>query len=147
MEGLLEEHISSNEWYFVPTFNMKPANFSHWKFDSLVVFVFKKSMNDKLWGELAIKSLIKLRQNQELFWRTDVDEKEIKFCYYYDDVESFDCEKEASFLKAFLIATKFEKRNWSINPTVGVFHFSFNYSELVCNKSYNFVTRFDIRKL
>ena len=58
---------------------MKPTNFSHWKFDSLVVFVFKKSMNDKLWEELAIKSLIKLRQNKELFWGTDVDEKEIKF--------------------------------------------------------------------
>ena len=59
--------------------------------------------------------------------RTDVDEKEIKIWYYYDDVESFDCEKEASFLKTFLIATKFEKRNWPINPTVGVFDSSFDF--------------------
>ena len=59
--------------------------------------------------------------------RTDVDEKEIKIWYYYDDVESFDCEKEASVLKTFLIATKFEKRNWSINPTVSVFDSSFSF--------------------
>ena len=43
--------------------------------------------------------------------RTDVDEKEIKVWYYYDEVESFDCEKEASSFKTFVIATKFKKRN------------------------------------
>ena len=68
-----------------------------------------------------MKSLIKLWQNQELFLRTDVDKKEIKIWYYYDDIES---EKEVSFLKTLLKATKFEKRNWSISPTVGVFHSS-----------------------
>ena len=99
-------------------------------------------MNDELWEELAMKSLIKLRQNGEFFLRTDVDEKEIKIWYYYDDVESFGCKKEAKFLKTFLIGTKFEKRNWSINPTVSVLYSSFDYSELVCNKSYKFATRF-----
>ena len=103
-------------------------------------------MDHELWEDFAMKPLIKLRQNQEFFLRTDVDKKEIKI-WCYDDFESFDCEKETGFLKTFLIATKFEKRNWSINPTVNVFHSSFNYSELVCNKSYNFATRFDIKKL
>ena len=55
--------------------------------------------------------------------------------------------KAVSFLKTFLIATKFEKRNCFINLTVVVFHSSFNYGELVCNKSYNFATRFDITKM
>ena len=75
------------------------------------------------------------------------NEKEIKIWYYYDDVDSFDCEKAVSFLKTFLIATKFEKRNCFINLTVVVFHSSFNYGELVCNKSYNFATRFDVTKM
>ena len=49
VEDLLEELISSNEWYFVPSFNIEPANLSHWKFDLLVVFVFlKKNVNDEL---------------------------------------------------------------------------------------------------
>ena len=104
-------------------------------------------MNKELWEELAMKSLIKLQQIQELFLRTDVDKKEIKIWYYYDDIESFDFEKQVSSLKTFLKATKFEKRDWSINPTVGVFHSSFSYGELVCNKNYNFATQFDIKKM
>ena len=67
--------------------------------------------------EIINQALTKLRT----FLRTDVDKKEIKIWYYYDDIEF---EKEVSFLKTLLKATKFEKRNWSINPTVGVFHSS-----------------------
>ena len=42
LEDLLEEHISPDDWYFVPSFDIEPANLRQWKFDSLVVFLLKK---------------------------------------------------------------------------------------------------------
>ena len=42
VEDLFEERNFLNEWYFVPSFTIEPANLSHWKFDSLVVFVYFK---------------------------------------------------------------------------------------------------------
>ena len=42
LEDLLEEHISPDNWYFVPSFDIQPANLCQWKFDSLVVFLLKK---------------------------------------------------------------------------------------------------------
>ena len=42
LEDFLEEHISSIDWYFVPSFDIEPANLWQWKFDSLVVILLKK---------------------------------------------------------------------------------------------------------
>ena len=42
LEDLLEEYISPTDWYFVPSFDIEPANLWQWKFDSLVVFLLKK---------------------------------------------------------------------------------------------------------
>ena len=42
LEDLLEEHISPADWYFVPSFDIEPANLRQWKFDSLVAFLLKK---------------------------------------------------------------------------------------------------------
>ena len=64
--------------------------------------------------KLTMKSLIKVKQNGDVFWRTDVDENVITIYYYYDD-ESFDHKKELIFLKEFLKVTKFDKKNWSEN--------------------------------
>ena len=104
--------------------------------------------DDKLVHEkLAVNSLKKIRQSNNLFMNIAVDEKEINIYYYYDDIESFDCNKEINFLIQFFKMVKFDKRKWLIHSTVGIFHSSFNYSDLIYNKNYNFVTRFDIKKL
>ena len=42
LEDLLEEHISPDDSYFVPSFDIEPANLQQWKFHSLVVFLLKK---------------------------------------------------------------------------------------------------------
>ena len=42
LEDFLEEHISLDDWYFVPSFDIEPANLRQWKSDSLVVFLLKK---------------------------------------------------------------------------------------------------------
>ena len=42
LEDFLEEHISLDDWYFVPSFDIEPANLRQWKFDSFVVFLVKK---------------------------------------------------------------------------------------------------------
>ena len=36
LEDLLEEYISPDDWCFVPSFDIEPANLRQWKFDSLV---------------------------------------------------------------------------------------------------------------
>ena len=42
LEDLLVEHISPDDSYFVPSFDIEPANLWQWKFHSLVVFLLKK---------------------------------------------------------------------------------------------------------
>ena len=39
LEDLLEEHIYPDDWYFVPSYGIKPSNSVQLKFDSLVVFL------------------------------------------------------------------------------------------------------------
>lgn len=104
--------------------------------------------DDKLVHEkLAVNLLKRIWQNNDLFLNIVVDEKEINIYYYYDDIESFYCNKEITFLIKFFKMVKFDKRKWLIHPTVGIFHTSFHYSDLICNKKFNFVTWFDIKKL
>lgn len=105
-------------------------------------------VDDKLVHEkLAVNLLKRIWQNNDLFLNIVVDEKEINIYYYYDDIESFYCNKEITFLIKFFKMVKFDKRKWLIHPTVGIFHTSFHYSDLICNKKFNFVTWFDIKKL
>ena len=42
LEDLLEEHIYPDDWYFVPSYGIKPSNSVQIKFDSLVVFLILK---------------------------------------------------------------------------------------------------------
>ena len=47
-EDFLEEHISSTDCYFVPSFDIEPANLWQWKFDSLVEILLKKKHEYRL---------------------------------------------------------------------------------------------------
>ena len=42
LEDLLQKHFSSDDWYFVPSFNIKSADNCSWKFAILVDFSLKK---------------------------------------------------------------------------------------------------------
>ena len=51
--------------------------------------------------KLAMKSLVRIRQNDQVFFKTEVCGDVIAIFYYYD-YESFDVEKEHFFLTKFL---------------------------------------------
>ena len=51
--------------------------------------------------KLAVKSLVRIQQNDQVFLKTEVCENVIAIYYYYND-ESFDVEKEQIFLTKFL---------------------------------------------
>ena len=51
--------------------------------------------------KLAMKSLVRIRQNDQVFFKTEVCGDVIAIYYYYD-YESFDVEKEHIFLTKFL---------------------------------------------
>ena len=50
LEDLLGWHISLTDWYFIPSFDIEPANLLQWKFNSLVVFFFKKKYEWRIVG-------------------------------------------------------------------------------------------------
>ena len=51
--------------------------------------------------KLAVKSLVRIQQNDQVFLKTEVCGNVIAIYYYYND-ESFDVEKEQVFLTKFL---------------------------------------------
>ena len=51
--------------------------------------------------KLAVKSLVRIQQNDRVFLKTEVCGNVIAIYYYYND-ESFDVEKEQIFLTKFL---------------------------------------------
>ena len=51
--------------------------------------------------KLAVKSLVRIQQNDQAFLNTEVCGNVIAIYYYYND-ESFDVEKEQIFLTKFL---------------------------------------------
>ena len=60
--------------------------------------------------KLAMKSLVRIRQYNEVFLKTEVCGDIIAIYYYYGN-ESFDVEKEQSFLTKFLKVSKLDKKN------------------------------------
>ena len=96
--------------------------------------------------KLAMKSLMRIWQNNEVFLKAEVCGDVIAI-YYYCDNESFDVEKEQFFLSKFLKVSKFDKKNWSVNPAISVHKFRFNYSDIIFKRQSNFVTLFLIEKL
>ena len=95
--------------------------------------------------KLAMKSFVRIRQN-EVSLKTEVC-GEVIAIYYYSDDESFDIEKEQIFLSKFLKVSKFDKKNWSVNPVIKIHKSRFNYSDIIFKRHFNFVIRFVIEKL
>ena len=60
--------------------------------------------------KFAMKSLVRIQHNDEVFSKTEMCGEVIAIYYYYND-ESFNVEKEQIFLTKFLKASKFDKKN------------------------------------
>ena len=97
--------------------------------------VFSIDDNDSQQLSLTMKSFVRVRENQDFFVKADFEKNEIQFTYYYNDIDDFSSKKEINFLNKFLRAAKFDQEKW-LKPVAGVFHASFNYSEIVCGKNY-----------
>ena len=96
--------------------------------------------------KLAMKSLVRTRQNDEFLLKTEVCGEVITIYYYYND-ESFDIEKDQIFLTKFWKVSKLDEKNWSVNPVISVRKSRFNYRDIIFKRKFNFVTRFVIEKL
>ena len=82
---------------------------------------------------LILKSFVRMREN------------EIWFEYYYNNIDDFSSEKEIDYLNKVLKAAKFNQKKW-LKPGCGVYHATFNYSEIICGKNFNFNSRIVIRR-
>ena len=54
-------------------------------------------------------------------------------------------EKEINHLNNFLKVAKFNQKKW-LKPVVDVYHATFNYSEIICGKNFNFMSKIEIRR-
>ena len=94
---------------------------------------------------LILKSFVRIRGNENFVVKGDFEKNEIRSEYYYNNTDDFSFEKEINYLNNFLKAAEFNQKKW-LNPVVGVYHGTFNYSEIICRKNFNFMSRIEIRR-
>ena len=92
-----------------------------------------------------MKSFVRIRENENFVVKTDFEKNEIRFEYYYNNIDNFSSEKEISYLNKFLKVVKFNQKKW-LKSVVDVFHATFNYSEVICGMNFNFISRIVIRR-
>ena len=94
---------------------------------------------------LILKSFVRTRENEIFVVKAGFEKNEIRFEYYYNDIGDFSSAKEINYLNKFLKVVKFNQKKW-LKPVVDVYHATFNYSEIICGKNFNFVSRILIRR-
>ena len=94
---------------------------------------------------LILKSFVCIRENENFVVKADFEKNEIRFEYYYNDIDDFSSEKEISYLNKFLKVAKFNQKQW-LKPVVDVCHARFVYSEIICGKNFDFISRIVIRR-
>ena len=94
---------------------------------------------------LILKSFVCIRENENFVVKADFEKNEIRFEYYYNDIDGFSSEKEISYLNKFLKVANFNQKQW-LKPVVDVFHARFVYSEIICGKNFDFISRIVIRR-
>ena len=92
-----------------------------------------------------MKSFVCIRENENFVVKAVFEKNEIRFEYYYNDIDEFCSEKEINYLNKFLKVVKFNQKKW-LKPVVDVYHVTFNYSEIICVKNFNFMSRIVIRR-
>ena len=66
--------------------------------------------DDHSWKLLLIlKSFVRIRENSVV--KADFQKNEIRFEYYYNDIDDFSSEKEVSYLNKFVKVAKFNQKN------------------------------------
>ena len=89
---------------------------------------------------LILKYFVSIRENENF-----VVKNEIWFKHYYNHIDGFSSEKEINHLNNFLKVAKFNQKKW-LKPVVDVYHATFNYSEIICGKNFNFMSKIEIRR-
>ena len=59
---------------------------------------------------LILKSFVCIRENENFVVKADFEKNEIRFEYYYNDIDNFSSEKEISYLNMFLKVAKFNQK-------------------------------------
>ena len=97
--------------------------------------------NDDSWQlSIILKYFFRIRENEFFFVKADFEKNEIRFEYYYNDIDDFSSEKDINYLNNFLKVVKFNQKKW-FKSVVGICHTMFNYSEIICGKNFNFMSR------
>ena len=94
---------------------------------------------------LILKSFVRIRENENFVVKADFEKNEIRFEYYYNDIDDFSSEKEINYLNKFLKVAKFNQKKW-LKSVVDVYHATFNYSEIICGKNINFMSTIVTRR-
>ena len=89
----------------------------------------------------------KLRNHEDCRIRCVICYDNIKVFYYYDDDELFDVNKDIDILRQFLKKCKFDINGWNTTAEIGTSNSTeTNYSDIIFNREFEFLTRLDIRK-
>ena len=94
---------------------------------------------------LILKSFVCIRKNESFVLKAGFGKNEIWFEYYYNHIDDFSSEKEFNYLNNFLKVVKFKQKKW-LKPVVDIYHATLNYSEIICGKDFNFMSRIVIRR-
>ena len=95
----------------------------------------------------CLGQFIIFRQHYDCKIRFEIFSDIIKIYYYYNDDELFDVDKDINILRQFLKKCKFNSLNWLTTAEIGIDNSQdVNYSQLVFNRSFKFLTRLDIKR-
>ena len=97
--------------------------------------------------EECLKYFVRIREHYDCRVRFEICPNDIKFFYYYMNDELFDADKDINILRQFLKQCKFDRLNWCTTAEIGIDNSQDdNYSEIIFNRSFKFLTRLDIKK-
>ena len=89
----------------------------------------------------------KLRNHEDCRIRCVICYDNIKVFYYYDDDELFDVNKDIDILRQFLKKCKFDINGWNTTAEIGIDNSTENnYSDIIFNREFKFLTRLDIKR-
>ena len=73
--------------------------------------VFSIGDGDSRHISLIMKSFARIRENENFVVKADFKKNEIRFEYYYNNIDDFSSEKEINYLKNFLKKAKFNQKS------------------------------------
>ena len=90
----------------------------------------------------------KLRNHNDCGIRYVICYGNIKVFYYHEDDKLFDVNKDIDILRQFLKKCKFDINSWNTTAETGINNSTeTNYSDIIFNREFKFLTRLDIKNL